>query len=78
MMRMCSLVLLLLWSGFLLASRTATADEQAVDAQALQEVQEVVKKIQVRYEKTKDLQASFTQKTRIEGFSTPVISTGRF
>ena len=45
---------------------------------ALQEVQEVVKKIQVRYEKTKDLQASFTQKTRIEGFSTPVISTGRF
>ena len=78
MMRMCSLVLLLLWSGFLVAPRTATADEQAVDAQALQEVQEVVKKIQVRYEKTKDLQASFTQKTRIEGFSTPVISTGRF
>ena len=77
-MRMCSLVLLLLWSGFLAAPRSATADEQAVDAQALQEVQEVVKKIQVRYEKTKDLQASFTQKTRIEGFSTPVISTGRF
>ena len=78
MMRMWSLVLLLLWSGFPAAPRTATAEEQAVDAQALQEVQEVVKKIQVRYEKTKDLQASFTQKTRIEGFSTPVISTGRF
>ena len=78
MMRMWSLVLLLLWSGFPAVPRTATAEEQAVDAQALQEVQEVVKKIQVRYEKTKDLQASFTQKTRIEGFSTPVISTGRF
>jgi outer membrane lipoprotein carrier protein len=78
MMRVCSLVLLLLWSGFLAAPRTATADEQPVDAQALQEVQEVVKKIQVRYEKTKDLQASFTQKTRIEGFSTPVVSAGRF
>jgi outer membrane lipoprotein carrier protein len=77
-MRVCSLVLLLLWSGFLAAPRMATADEQAVDAQALQEVQEVVKKIQVRYEKTKDLQASFTQKTRIEGFSTPVVSAGRF
>ncbi len=77
-MRMCSLVLLLLWSIFLAAPPTATADEQAVDAQELQEVQEVVKKIQVRYEKTKDLQASFTQKTRIEGFSTPVVSAGRF
>ena len=33
-----------------------------------------MKNIQSRYEKTKDLQASFTQKTRIEGFSTPVIS----
>ena len=77
-MRICSLALLLLWSVFLAAPPTATADEQAVDAQALQEVQEVVKKIQVRYEKTKDLQASFTQKTRIEGFSTPVVSAGRF
>ena len=36
-----------------------------------------MKNIQSRYEKTKDLQASFT-KTRIEGFSTPVISTGHF
>ena len=34
-MRMCSLVLLLLWSGFLVAPRTATADEQAVDAQGI-------------------------------------------
>ena len=78
MMRIGALILLLLWSGFLAVSRSATAEEQPVDAQALQEVLDVVKKIQVRYEKTKDLQASFTQKTRIEGFSTPVISTGRF
>lgn len=78
MMRMCALIALLLWSGGLVAPQSVMADEQRADAQALQEVQEVVKKIQARYEKTKDLQATFTQKTRIEGFSTPVISTGRF
>ena len=43
----------------------------------LQEVHEIVKKIQARYEKTKDLQADFTQKTKIEGFTTPVVSSGR-
>jgi outer membrane lipoprotein carrier protein len=58
--------------------RVVMADEQPVDKQSLEEVLEVVKKIQARYEKTKDLQALFVQKTRIEGFSTPVTSTGRF
>ena len=52
--------------------------EDPVDEKALQEVHEVVKKIQARYEKTKDLQAEFIQKTKIEGFSKPVISSGRF
>ena len=78
MMRMFSMIALFLVSGILAVPRPVVADDQPVDAQALQEVQDVVKKIQVRYEKTKDLQAVFTQKTRIEGFSTPVISTGHF
>ena len=56
--------------------RALSADE-AIDEKATQEVAEIVKKIQARYEKTKDLQADFTQKTRIEGFTTPVLSSGR-
>ena len=47
------------------------------DDKALQEVHEVVKQLQARYEKTKDLQADFTQKTRIEGFERPVTSSGK-
>ncbi|HVG02210.1 MAG TPA: outer membrane lipoprotein carrier protein LolA [Nitrospira sp.] len=71
-------VLLLLLTGLMADPRVVMADEQPVDKQSLEEVLEVVKKIQARYEKTKDLQALFVQKTRIEGFSTPVTSTGRF
>lgn len=78
MMRIFSIIALLCLSGGMAVPQSVRADEQPVDAQVLQEVQDVVKKIQARYEKTKDLQASFTQKTRIEGFSTPVISTGHF
>lgn len=55
----------------------AFAADEATDEKANQEVAEIVKKIQARYEKTKDLQADFTQKTRIEGFTTPVLSSGR-
>ena len=78
MMRIFLIVAVLLMSGIPAVAQPVKPDEPAVDLQSLQEVQEVVKKIQTRYEKTKDLQASFTQKTRIEGFSTPVISTGHF
>ena len=78
MIRSVLTILLLFWCGVMVDPQAVRADDQPVDTQALEEVQEVVKKIQARYEKTKDLQASFTQKTRIEGFSTPVISTGRF
>ncbi len=46
-------------------------------AGAADEIKEAVKKLQVRYEQTKDLQADFTQKTRIEGFTTPIESSGR-
>jgi outer membrane lipoprotein carrier protein len=41
------------------------------------EVQEVVQKLQARYDQTKDLQADFKQTTRIEGFGTPIASSGK-
>ncbi len=41
-------------------------------------VRKVVKTLQATYRKTKDLQADFTQQTRIEGFATPLGSRGRF
>lgn len=44
---------------------------------AAEEVRDVVKKIQARYEQTRDLQADFKQSTRIEGFATPISSLGR-
>ena len=47
------------------------------DEKALKEVRDVVKQLQARYEKTKDLQADFSQKTRIEGFERPVTSSGK-
>ena len=47
------------------------------DEKALGEVREVVKQLQARYEKTKDLQADFTQKTIIEGFERPITSSGK-
>ena len=58
------------------ASSAFGADEPGV-AKVAQEVRNVVKQIQARYEKTKDLQADFIQKTRIEGFERPVISSGK-
>ncbi|MBA5870300.1 MAG: hypothetical protein GDA68_09930 [Nitrospira sp. CR2.1] len=78
MMRIWFVLMWMLATGMPALAQPVKPDEPAIDLQALQEVQEVVKKIQARYEKTKDLQASFTQKTRIEGFATPVISTGHF
>jgi len=70
----------LVWMGCLLSLLLGAplwAGEPVFDEKAAQEVQEVVKQIQARYEKTKDLQADFTQKTRIEGFERPVTSSGR-
>lgn len=40
-------------------------------------VRKVVKTLQATYRKTKDLQADFAQRTRIEGFATPLRSRGR-
>jgi outer membrane lipoprotein carrier protein len=53
------------------------AAEQAFDDKAIEEVHEVVKQVQSRYEKLKDLQADFSQQTRIEGFERPVRSSGK-
>ena len=55
----------------------AWATDGSIDEKAWREVREVVKQLQARYEKTKDLQADFSQKTRIEGFERPVTSAGK-
>src|SRR5512145_3225291 len=57
-------------------SVTAWAQD-VTDDQSRKEVREVVKRLQSRYEKTKDLQADFTQKTTIEGFERPMTSSGK-
>ena len=51
--------------------------EDGGDEQGRKEVREVMKRLQARYEKTKDLQADFTQKTTIEGFERPMTSSGK-
>ncbi len=63
--------------GIVLFGIPAWAATEPGDEQARKEVREVVKRLQTRYEKTKDLQADFTQKTLIEGFERPVISSGK-
>lgn len=59
--------------GVLLSGRPLQAEDDAFR----QELLGVVHKLQARYEKTADLQAEFTQKTKVEGFATPITSTGR-
>lgn len=51
--------------------------EGGVDPPLQREVQALVKHIQARYEKTKDLQADFVQKTKIDGFERPLLSSGK-
>ena len=55
---------------------TLAAAEEG-DENAVKEVREVVKQLQARYEKTKDIQADFAQKTTIEGFERPIASSGK-
>ena len=62
------------WSLFPLLTHAA---EDEGDEKTLQEVREVVRQLQARYEKTKDLQADFTQKTVIEGFERSIVSSGK-
>ena len=42
-----------------------------------QQVHELVARVDARYAATKDFRAEFTQETRIEGFETPLQSSGR-
>ncbi|MEQ1681254.1 MAG: outer membrane lipoprotein carrier protein LolA [Nitrospira sp.] len=68
------------WLGVslsVLLALPAWAADGLVDEKALHEVREVVKQLQARYEKMKDLQADFSQKTKIEGFERPVTSSGK-
>src|SRR3989454_6903308 len=67
-------VLVCAWSLF--PSLTLAAGDES-DENAVKEVREVVKQLQARYEKTKDLQADFTQKTTIEGFERPITASGK-
>jgi len=63
--------------NFFIVSISVAADEGKEISKEQKEVLEVVKKLQGRYEQTKDLQADFQQTTRIEGFATPLTSSGR-
>ena len=73
-------LLLLLWIiGLLMPVSGMAADEvrEGEESKEVAAVKEVVRKLQARYEQTKDLQANFKQLTRIEGFATPLTSSGR-
>lgn len=68
------------WAGILvgvLCAPVAWGGSPSDGDKAWQEARDVVKQIQARYEKTKDLQADFVQTTKIEGFERPVTSSGR-
>ena len=67
--------LVCMFVGALLPVPFLAAEES--DENAVKEVREVVKQLQARYEKTKDLQADFAQKTMIEGFERPIASSGK-
>lgn len=49
---------------------------EGVEGKNLNDAKHVVAGIQARYQKVKDLQAEFTQETKIEGFGTPLFSSG--
>jgi outer membrane lipoprotein carrier protein len=54
-----------------------SAEEKKEGGKEQKEIHDVLKKLQARYEQTKDLQADFQQTTRIEGFATPLTSSGQ-
>jgi outer membrane lipoprotein carrier protein len=67
--------LIFVWA--LLAFVTGGYGWAAEEGKGAGEVRDVVTKLQARYEQTKDLQADFKQTTKIEGFATPIIATGK-
>jgi outer membrane lipoprotein carrier protein len=66
------------FGSLLLAAAAVTGvPSGAEEGKESREVKEAVKKLQARYEQTRDLQADFKQSTKIEGFGTPIMSSGR-
>lgn len=65
------------WSRFVVAILAAGNLFAALPALGAEDMREVVKKLQARYEQTRDLSADFKQTTKIEGFATPILSSGR-
>jgi outer membrane lipoprotein carrier protein len=64
----------LLVLGVLLFAVPVTGETGNVED--LRQVREIVKRIQARYEQIRDVRAEFRQVTRIEGFATPLTSSG--
>lgn len=69
--------LVLLFLAVLAWPSPLLAAEETKEDKAIKAVREVVKKVQARYEQTRDLLADFKQTTNIEGFATPLASSGR-
>lgn len=65
------------WGRFVVAILAAGNLFAALPALGAEDMREVVKKLQARYEQTRDLSADFKQTTKIEGFATPILSSGR-
>jgi outer membrane lipoprotein carrier protein len=61
----------------MLASGMSLAADEGKEGKEAKEVRDVIRKLQARYEQTRDLQAEFKQSTKIEGFGTPISSSGR-
>lgn len=61
------------WLGFLIVISMQAGGQAA----QLKEVLDLVHKVDSRYAKTQDLQAEFSQETKIEGFETRLASSGR-
>ena len=64
-------VLFLFWVCWVIPVNTLADNDISHDVQSL------VKKVDAQYVGIKDLQADFTQETQIEGFDSPLTSTGR-
>lgn len=65
------------WSGVWLSVLIVLGTQSLGYASPMKQVLELVSKVDSRYEQTQDLQADFSQETKIEGFETRLSSTGR-
>ena len=61
------------WLVVLMVLGTASLGQ----ASPINQVRDLVRKVDSRYEETRDLQADFSQETKIEGFESRLSSTGR-